>query len=491
MSLRPAECDIAVAGLGVMGRSLALNIADRGFMVAVYNRTASVTHDLVASLGAGQRVRGCLTVEELVAALQRPRKVLLMVSAGAAVDALVDELEPLLEPGDVVIDGGNSFFKDSERRAARLGPRGVRFLGLGVSGGEYGARHGPSLMAGGPSEGYEAVRPVLEAIAARVEGKPCAARLGPGGAGHYVKMVHNGIEYGLMQLIAESYALLKWGLGFSNERMADTYSQWAEAELGSYLVEITSEIFRRADDRTGGRLIDAIQGEAGQKGTGMWASQSAMDLHVPVPNIDIAVSMRDLSALDAERGAVRGVRPRPQPPAQAALSAWAGSATGSGAAGLDAGHVRAALYAATILTYAQGFALLRAASSGLGYGIASAEVAAVWRGGCIIRSVLLADLLAAFRRQADLVHVLADPMLAEAVTSRRADLAATVQAGAAAAIPVPGLAAALSYLDAYQAEWLPFNLIQAQRDYFGAHTYRRVDVEGAFHTDWLSPEAGS
>ncbi len=292
-------------GLGTMGRNLVLNMADKGFAVAAFNRTASVTDEFVSGLQPGQRVRPCYSLEELLAAVEPPRRVMMMVDAGKAVDAVLAGLDPLLQAGDIVIDGGNSHFKDTERRSAALGARGIDYLGVGISGGESGARHGPSMMPGGARDAYDAVRAIFEAVAAKADGAPCVAYLGPGSAGHYVKMVHNGIEYGLMQLIAESYALLKQGLGLDNERLAAVYADWQAGELESYLLEITAAIFRRRDDKTPGFLVDLILGEAGQLGTGMWTSQSAMDLHVPVPNIDIAVSMRNLSALDDERAAAR------------------------------------------------------------------------------------------------------------------------------------------------------------------------------------------
>ena len=472
-----APCDIGMIGLGVMGRSLVLNMADRGLRVGVYNRTASVTQELVLRLGPGQQVQAAYSLEDLLAGLVRPRVVMLMVNAGGAVDAVIAELEPLLLPGDVVIDGGNSHFSDTDRRAAALAGRGVRYLGVGVSGGESGARHGPSIMPGGPPEAYEAVRPIFEAVAARVDGRPCVAYLGPGSAGHYVKMVHNGIEYGLMQLIAESYALLKQGLSLDNDQLADVFAEWQGAELGSYLVEITAEIFRKRDEHTGGPLIDLIVGEAGQKGTGMWTSQSAMDLRVPVPNIDVAVSMRNLSAMDGVRRAVRE-----------ALASQGTSAAASPPA-LAVDKVRAALYAAMIIAYSQGFSQLAGASEAHGYGLALREVASVWQGGCIIRATVLQHMSAAFERQPGLASLLLDQELGRAVAARRADLAEAVALGMAARIPVPGISTALAYFDAHVAGWLPTNLIQAQRDYFGAHTYRRTDREGVFHTDW-SGEAG-
>ena len=478
--------DIALIGLGTMGRSLVLNMADKGFTVAAFNRTRSVTEEFAARLLPSQRVTPYYSPEELLASLRPPRRVMLMVDAGQAVDAVLAGLEPLLQAGDIVMDGGNSYFKDTDRRAAALAAAGVRYLGVGISGGESGARHGPSMMPGGPREAYEAVRPIFESVAARADGAPCVTYLGPGSAGHYVKMVHNGIEYGLMQLISESYALLKLVLGLDNDRLAQIYAEWHAGDLESYLLEITAAIFGRRDDRTPGFLIDAILGEAAQKGTGMWTSQNAMDLHVPVPNIDIAVSMRNLSGLDDQRAAARQAAGTAAPGAARPGATVASPLSGSAAPapGLTVDAVRDALHAATILTYIQGFAQLQQASVAQDYQLALHDVASIWRGGCIIRSALLRHIRAAFQRQPGLPNLLLDSELSGQVTPRRSALAAAAQAGMATRIPVPGLTTALSYLDGYLAGWLPTNLIQAQRDYFGAHTYRRLDVDGVFHTEW-------
>jgi len=483
--------DIGVVGMGTMGRNLALNIADHGFAVAVYNRTGSVTREFVSSHAANRRVRPYYSAEELVGSLTPPRRVLVMVKAGPPVDAVIEEFGTLLHPGDVLIDGGNSHFHDTERRAAALAEKGIGFLGLGVSGGRSGARTGPSLMPGGPPEAYETVRIILEAIAARAGGRPCVSYLGRGGAGHYVKMVHNGIEYGFMQLIADAYILMRDALNLDNDRCASLFARWNDAELESYLLEITAEILQRRDERTGGYLVDVISGEAGQLGTGMWASESAMQLRVPVANIDIAVTMRNLSALAEQRseaarlcgtGGLGRDAPAPAP--------WArdGETT---ADPLSAENVRRALYAAMIITYAQGFAQLQAASEAYGYHLKLREAASIWQGGCIIRSRLLRDFEAAFERRPASPNLLLDGELSGAVLTRRGDLARVVRETAARALPAPGLTAALSYLDSYCAQWLPFNLIQAQRDYFGAHGYRRTDEEGVFHTEWSSGEEKS
>ena len=481
-----AENDIGVVGLGVMGSNLALNIADHRYAVAVFNRTESVTREFAAALLPGQRVQPCYSLEDLVGSLQAPRRVLIMVSAGRPVDAVIDGLAELLEPGDVVMDGGNSHFRDTERRGDSFAGKGIGFFGLGISGGEVGARTGPSLMPGGPPQFYEAIRPVLEAIAARVDGEPCALYLGKGAAGHYVKMVHNGIEYGFMQLIAEAYAVMKGALALGNEEAAGLYATWNEGELESYLVEITADILRRRDEKTGGYLVDVIRGEAGQLGTGMWASESAMQLQVPVPNIDAAVAMRNLSARSEERSEAAQLSEAGGQVAQAPSGAAQPGMGGPAIDPLTTQDVRNALYASMVITHAQGFAQLQTASTALDYRLRLEDVASIWRGGCIIRSRLLGDIEAAFERRPALPNLLLDGALSRVVVARRGDLVRVVGAAAAAGIPVPGLMAALAYLDSYRARWLPFNLIQAQRDYFGAHQYQRTDEEGLFHTDWLA-----
>ncbi|MBN1319311.1 MAG: NADP-dependent phosphogluconate dehydrogenase [Thermoleophilia bacterium] len=483
--------DIGVVGMGVMGRNLALNIADHGFAVAVYNRTGSVTREFVSSLVPEQRVRPCYSLEELVAALTVPRGILVMVEAGPPVDAVLEELQSLLQPGDVAMDGGNSHFRDTERRGAALAEKGIGFLGVGVSGGEAGARTGPSLMPGGPPEAYEAVRVILEAIAARVDGRPCVSYLGRGGAGHYVKMVHNGIEYGFMQLIAEAYALMSDVLGLDNDQCAAFFADWNDAELESYLVDITAQILRRRDERTGGYLVDVVRGEAGQLGTGMWASESATRLRVPVPNIDIAVAMRNLSALAEQRAEASRLYGAGARGANASAQASQPCDDGPAIGRLGAENVRNALYAAMIVTHAQGFAQLQTASEAFGYQLKLQDIASIWQGGCIIRSKLLHDIEAAFERRPASPNLLLDAQLSGAVSERRGDLVQAVQEAAVRAVPAPGLMTALSYLDSYGAECLPFNLIQAQRDYFGAHEYRRTDEEGVFHTEWSAGEDGS
>ncbi len=464
------KADIGLIGLAVMGQNLALNMERNGFWVAVYNRTTETMREFVAA-HPGKKLLGCATLEELVEALEKPRKVMLMVKAGAPVDAIIEQIKPLLEPGDLLIDGGNSFFQDTERRSANLAANGIRYLGTGVSGGEYGALWGPSLMPGGQPEGWELVRPILEAIAARVKGEPCVAYIGPRGAGHYVKMVHNGIEYGDMQLIAEAYDLLSRGLGLSAPELHRVFADWNRGELESYLIEITGHILARIDQETGRPLVELILDEAQQKGTGKWTSQNALDLGAPTPTLNAAVEARILSAYKQERVAASRLISGPEVLFDGDREAMVEK-------------VRDALYAAKICSYAQGFALLRAASEEYGYNLRYEELARIWRGGCIIRARLLEDIRAAYTRNPRLTNLILDPTFKKAIESRQMALREVVQAAVGMGIPVPAMSASLAYFDAYRTARLPANLIQAQRDYFGAHTYRRVDREGTFHTEW-------
>ncbi|MCL4465569.1 MAG: NADP-dependent phosphogluconate dehydrogenase [Chloroflexi bacterium] len=463
-------CEIGVVGLGVMGRNLALNVADHGFPVAVYNRDPSKLQ-FPRTESEERAVRGAHSLEEMADLLRPPRAVLMMVSAGSPVDEVISELLPYVAPGDLIIDGGNSFFADTDSRAKALAEKGIHYMGVGISGGEYGARHGPSIMPGGTTEGYERVRPIFEAIAAQVNDEPCVAYLGPGSAGHYVKMMHNGIEYGLMQLISECYDLMKRGLGMGNDDLHAVFDRWNAAELNGYLMEITAQIFLNVDEKTGRRLIDLILDKAKQKGTGEWASQDAMRLRVPTPTIDTAVAVRNLSALKDERLAANNRLQGPTPVLGGKREEF-----------LE--RLRDSLYAAVIITYAQGMAQLRAASLTHGYRLALEDVAKIWRGGCIIRAALLEKIRDAFRVQPDLANLLVDPYLGTEVEKRQEALRKVVGAAAEAGIPTPALMASLAYFDGYRSAWLPANLVQAQRDYFGAHTYERVDAEGAFHTEW-------
>jgi 6-phosphogluconate dehydrogenase len=380
-------------------------------------------------------------------------------------------LLPHLDKGDLIIDAGNSYFKDTDLRARHLAAKGFHFLGVGVSGGEKGARRGPSIMPGGPKEAYERVRPVFEAAAAKVNGDPCVTWLGPGSAGHFVKMVHNGIEYAVMQLIAESYDLMKRGLGLSDDELHDVYGKWKNDELNSYLMEITSHIFSKADEKSGKRLIDEILDIARQKGTGMWTSQSAMELQVPVPSIDLAVAMRDMSVFAKERGQADAIYQRSRQ-----------SFIGDRDKFLT--QLCSALFAGMIIIYAQGMAVLAAASDKYEYHLDLEAVARLWRGGCIIRATLLEDIRAAFHARRDLPNLLLDPNLARKVMEHQECLRQVVCRAAESGLPAPALMVSLGYLDAYRSIWLPANLIQAQRDYFGAHTYERIDAKGSFHTEW-------
>jgi 6-phosphogluconate dehydrogenase len=462
--------DIGMVGLGVMGRNFVLNMADHGFSVVGFDKDEDKVKALQEE-AEDRDISGVKDIQEFVAALRPPRAAMMLVPAGAPVDSVIEELLPHLEAGDLIVDGGNSHFTDTNRRAKKLTDKGIHFLGVGISGGESGARHGPSMMPGGPERAYERVRPIFEAAAAKVNTEPCVTYLGPGSAGHYVKMVHNGIEYGIMQLISETYDLMKRGLGLNNEDIHAAFDSWNRAELNSYLVEITAKIFQVKDEKTGNDLIDMILDQAKQKGTGMWTSQDAMNLQAPVPNIDVAVAMRHMSAIKDQRKV-----------ASRKLSEQQQKIPGDPGPFLK--HLRAALYAAMIITYAQGLAQLKVASHEYLYDLDLEAVARIWRGGCIIRSALLEEFRKAYKSQPDLANLLLDPQLGPAVMGRRDDLQAVVSAAAGSRIPAPGMMLALSYLEAFSSEWLPANLIQAQRDFFGSHTYERIDGEGIFHTRW-------
>jgi len=463
--------DIGLIGLAVMGQNLVLNMERHGFRVAVYNRTAERTREFMAERAAGKKIQPGYTVEEFVNLLKRPRKIMLMVQAGKPVDEVIARLKPHLEPGDLMIDGGNSFFQDTERRSQELAADGIQFMGVGISGGEEGALWGPSIMPGGGREAYALVEPIFTAIAARVDGDPCVTYIGPRGAGHYVKMVHNGIEYADMQLIAEAYDLLRRGLGLTAGELHQVFARWNEGVLSSYLIEITADIFTRTDEETGRPLVDLILDQAGQKGTGRWTSQNALELGVPTPTINAAVEARIISAYKAERERAAGVLAGPQARYQGDQEAF-----------IDA--VGDALYAAKICSYAQGFALLRAASREYDYGLNYSEIARIWRGGCIIRARFLDDVCVAYAGDPDLPNLLLAPFFRDAVASRQAGWRHVVRTAVELGVPTPAMSASLAYFDAYRSARLPANLIQAQRDYFGAHTYRRVDREGIFHTEW-------
>ena len=475
---------IGVVGLGVMGANLARNIASKGFPVAGYDLDAAKTQAFGAGASSGSGIGSADAPDRLMAVLERPRRVLMMVPAGAPVDSVIAHLRPHLEREDILIDGGNSFFRDTDRRADDLASAGFRFVGMGVSGGEEGALRGPSMMPGGPREAWDALAPILRAMAAKAEdGDPCVSYMGPRGAGHYVKMVHNGIEYGDMQLIAEVYDVLTRAAGMSAREIADTFTKWNEGELRSYLVEITARVLERVDSETGKPLVDLILDEAQQKGTGKWMSQNAFDVGAPIPTVNAAVEARLLSALKSERVVASKVLQGP--------NASPASSVAQGLSPAKRDHLinatRQALYAAKITSYAQGMALLRQASQEYKYQIDPAEVAKIWRAGCIIRAALLSDVRAAFTRNPALVNLMLDDSFSKALATGQQALRDVVQTAVSAGIPVPALSSSLAYYDSYRSARLPANLTQGQRDFFGAHTYRRVDRDGVFHTDW-TPE---
>ena len=466
------QCDIGVVGLGVMGSNLALNMERNGFRVAGYDLDAAKARAFVTGAAAGKNVELAQSPDALMAILQKPRRILLMVPAGPPVDSAIAHLKGHLEPADILIDGGNSFFLDTERRNTQLAAEGFNYVGTGVSGGEQGALWGPSIMPGGQTEAWEALAPILRAIAARADdGAPCVEYMGPGGAGHFVKMVHNGIEYGDMQLIAETYDLLSRGLGLSAKELHDVFAEWNQGELKSYLVEITAAVLAKVDPETGRPIVDVILDEAQQKGTGKWTSQNALDVGAAIPTINAAVESRIISALKPQRVAASRV-----------LRGPVATYTGERQHLIDA--ARDGLYASKITSYAQGLGLLRMASDEYKYDLKPANIAKIWRAGCIIRASLLGDIMAAFQRDPGLVNLLIDPALTEAIERRQASWRFVVQTAVGLGIPVLATSASLAYFDAYRSERLPANLTQAQRDYFGAHTYRRVDKPGVFHTEW-------
>ncbi|KAG9584290.1 6-phosphogluconate dehydrogenase-like protein, partial [Aureobasidium melanogenum] len=463
--------------MAVMGRNLAWNIESRGHAVSIYNRTKAKTDEVMAQ-SEGRKLVPTDSLEAFVDSLETPRRILLMVQAGKGTDAVIEELRPLLDKGDILIDGGNTFYKDTVRRGEELAKDGLHFIGTGVSGGEEGALKGPSIMPGGPREAYVLVAPILTEIAARApDGEPCVTWIGPDGAGHYVKMVHNGIEYGDMQLIAESYAVLKHVAGLSNDELAGVYRDWNEGELDSFLIEITAKIFTRKDDRTGKAMVDVILDKAAQKGTGKWTSQSALDLGVPLTLITESVFARVLSSMKDERVAAAKVLSGPQDRAF----------EGDRNAFVEA--VRRALYMSKIISYAQGFAQLRAASDENDWGLDYGAIAKIFRAGCIIRARFLQKITDAYARQGALKNLLLDPYFRDIALDYQAALREVVTAAVKAGVPVPGFSAAIAYYDSYRAEVLPANLIQAQRDFFGAHTFERVDDKGSFHLEWADPEA--
>ncbi len=466
-----ARAQIGVTGLAVMGRNLARNLARHGYAVAVHNRSHARTTSLVAEHGDEGTFVPAESMADFVAALERPRTVIVMVKAGEPTDAVIDELVPLLEPGDIVVDAGNAHFPDTRRREAALRERGLHFVGTGVSGGEEGALLGPSIMPGGTAEAYATLGPILESIAAQVDGVPCCTHVGPDGAGHFVKMVHNGIEYADMQLIAEAYDLLRSGLGASAAEIAGVFAEWNTGDLESFLIEISAEVLAHVDAATGAAFVDVVLDRAEQKGTGRWTVQSALDLGVPVTGIAEATFARALSGSVPQRAAGRGLPAGTQP--------WAVDDRDG-----FVEDVRRALYASKVVAYSQGFEQIAAASAEFGWDVDRGAMARIWRGGCIIRARFLDRITEAYERDPGLPLLLADPYFAAAVGDGLAAWRRVVAQAALAGVPTPAFSSSLAYYDGVRAERLPANLIQAQRDYFGAHTYRRTDREGTFHTQW-------
>ncbi|SDQ88125.1 NADP-dependent phosphogluconate dehydrogenase [Quadrisphaera sp. DSM 44207] len=471
-----ARADIGVTGLAVMGRNLARNFARHGHVVAVHNRTPARTADLVSQFGAEGDFVPSDDTAAFVASLKRPRRVMIMVKAGAPTDAVIDELVPLLEEGDIVVDGGNAHFEDTRRREARLREHGLHFVGTGVSGGEEGALNGPSIMPGGSRESYEALGPILESIAAVVEGTPCCTYVGSDGAGHFVKMVHNGIEYADMQLIAEAYDLLRQGLRLSPAELADVFEEWNRGDLDSFLIEITTRVLRQVDAETGQPLVDVVVDQAEQKGTGRWTVQSALELGVPVSGIAEAVFARALSGHAEQRGPARGVLAGPVGTALEDVTPERAQAF------VD--DVRQALYASKLVAYAQGFDQIRVASQTYGWGVDEGAMATIWRGGCIIRAKFLDRIKQAYDRDPNLPTLLVDDYFSDVVGRSQDAWRRVVVAAVQLGVPVPGFASALAYYDGLRRDRLPAALVQGLRDLFGAHTYGRVDREGVFHTLW-------
>lgn len=463
--------NFAMIGIGVMGKNLLLNMADHGFKVLGFNKDNKKTTALEQAATPGTTVKGVNTLQEMADLLEKPRKIMLLVPAGKPVDEVIESLLPVVDKGDIIIDGGNSHYTDTLRRVAYCQSKGLHFIGMGVSGGEQGARSGPSIMPGGDPEAYPHIKPMLEAVAAKVNGVPCVAHLGKGAAGHYVKMVHNGIEYAIMQLISECYDLLHRGLGLTNEELHNVFDTWNKGELQSFLVEITADIFLQKDEKTGKHLVDLILDKAGAKGTGKWTSQDSMELGVAIPTIDMAVAMRNLSALKDERTAASKIYPINSSLISVPKEQF-----------ID--QVRDALFFATVISYVQGMALLHRASTDLDMQIPMPEVVRVWRGGCIIRSSLLEIFSKAYQQNPQLSNLLLDSNVAKLLQGKEQSLRAVVAMAVQHNIAASALFTALGYFDAYRNNSLPVNLIQAQRDYFGAHTYQRIDEPGIFHTEW-------
>lgn len=469
-----AQQSFGLIGLAVMGENLALNVERNGFPISVYNRTPEKTEAFMAQRAHGKQVKPTYSIEDFVASLERPRKILIMVKAGAPVDAVIDQLKPLLEPGDVIIDGGNSFHEDTARRSRDLTAIDLDFVGMGVSGGEEGALNGPSLMPGGTKAAYENLEPILTKIAAQVDDGPCVTYIGPSGAGHFVKMVHNGIEYGDMQLIAEAYDLLKSALGLDHTQLHEVFNEWNNTdELNSYLIEITADIFNYVDPDTNLPLVDVILDAAGQKGTGRWTVAAAFDLAVPIPTMTAAVNARVVSFYKQERIAASKI-----------LTGPTGKYEGDRTAFIN--KIRDALYCSKICSYAQGMALLSAASKAYHYDLNLSECARIWKGGCIIRARFLDKIKYAFNQDPELPNLLVAPEFKQSILDKQTAWREVIAESAKLGIPVPAFSTSLGYFDSYRREQLPQNLTQAQRDYFGAHTYERTDKPGVFHTEWTA-----
>lgn len=482
------KADFGLIGLAVMGENLALNVESRGYTIAVYNRTTERVDQLVGGRAKGKRFLGCHSIAELVQSLKKPRLVMTLVKAGPAVDELIEQLLPYLEPGDVIIDGGNEHYTNTERRTQYVESKGLKYIGTGVSGGEEGALKGPSLMPGGSPDAWPLIKPIFQSISAKVgpnEDIPCCEWVGPRGAGHYVKMVHNGIEYGDMQLICEAYHILREVAGLSNDELYEVFAQWNEGELQSYLIEITRDIFSVKDDLPGrdGYLVDKIMDAAGAKGTGKWMSQLALDLGVPSTLVTTAVYARGLSAVKQARVRASKVLSGPGPQDNASFERPIADLVRDKSGFVEA--VRRALYASKICSYAQGFVQLQAASQEHDWGLNYGDCALLWRGGCIIRAQFLDRIKEAFDQQPNLENLLLYPYFTKIIQQNQAAWRAVIIAATALGVPTPAFSAALGYYDSYRRERLPANLLQAQRDYFGAHTYQRVDTEGTFHSEWL------
>src|SRR5450432_443507 len=475
------QCDIGLVGLAVMGENLVLNMESKGFTVSVFNRTTEVTEKFAAGRGKGKNIQPAKTMEEFVGALSKPRKAMIMVKAGPPVDAVIDQLVPLLEKGDVIIDGGNSLFTDTQRRCKDLEGRGIHFVGCGVSGGEEGALKGPSLMPGGPRASWEIIAPIFRKIAAVVDGEPCCRYMGSDGAGHYVKMVHNGIEYGDMQLICEAYAILSGVLGLDAAALADIFTEWNRGDLDSYLIDITAQIFRKRDPDTGKPMVDVILDKAGQKGTGIWTLQSAIRQSVVISTINAAVEARVISSRKEDRVAASKILP------QSKVEKFSGQRDALIMA------VRDALYASKIVSYAQGMELLGAASKEFNWNLNFGDIATIWRGGCIIRAKFLNRIREGYERDPALNNLLLDFYFTDIIQKTQHNWRIAVATAVQQGVAVPAFSASLGYFDSYRQARLPSNLLQAQRDFFGAHTYERVDKPGVFHTEWLEsgkhPEA--